>query len=300
MHVVLATGSFDHKIRLWDATSGTCPKVYRIGESQVNCLSISSDKSYLTAGGNPQLYLFDLQSPRDSPLITYDGHTSNVMSVGFRQDGSWLYSCSEDGTIKIWDIRTPTCQRTYDCQAPINSVVLSPNQIEIISGDQAGNIRVWDLSTHKCREEYCPEVDSPIRSVSIASNESMVTAGSHRGMLYVYNNKDGKLHLERSFQAHSNYLLKCIISPDLNHLATTSADKTVRLWNTETWELVRVLSRHQRWVWDAVFSADSLYLVTASSDQSAKLWDVQTGEVMRNYIGHSLAVTCVALNDESP
>ena len=109
-----------------------------------------------------------------------------------------------------------------------------------------------------------------------------------------------KLHLERSFQAHSNYLLKCIISPDLNHVATTSADKTVRLWNTETWELVRVLSRHQRWVWDAVFSADSLYLVTASSDQSAKLWDVQTGEVMRNYIGHSLAVTCVALNDESP
>jgi target of rapamycin complex subunit LST8 len=92
-------------------------------------------------------------------------------------------------------------------------------------------------------------------------------------------------------------LLKCVISPDITYLATTSADRTVRLWNTDTWQPVRTLQHHQRWVWDAVFSADSMYLVTASSDQSAKLWDLTTGEVMKNYMGHSLAVVCVTLND---
>ncbi len=297
--VVLATGGFDHKIRLWDATSGTCPKLYRFGDSQVNCLSISNDKGYLAAGGNSQLQIFDLKSQRDGPLLVYEGHTDNVMSVGYRRDNSWIFSCSEDGTIKIWDKRAPSFQRSYDCGAAINSAVLHPNQAEVISGDQNGNVRIWDLTAHKCREEFCPEEETPIRSVSIAHNESFMTAGSHRGMLYIFNMKEGKFQLEKSFQAHSNYLLKCVISPDLVHVATTSADKTIRLWNTETWELTRSLSRHQRWVWDAVFSADSLYLVTASSDQSAKLWEVQTGEVMRNYIGHSLAVTCVALNDES-
>jgi len=299
MNVILATGGFDHKIRLWDATSGTCPKVYQFGDSQVNSLSISTDKNLLAAGGNPQINLFDLKSSSDAPILTYEGHTSNVMTVGFQKDGKWLYSCSEDSSIRIWDTRAPTCQRTYYCQVGVNSVALHPNQMELISGDQGGNIKVWDLTANAMREQSSPPLLSPVRAVSIASNASIMTAGSHSGRLYVYNIRDGKLVLERDFQAHNDYLLSAVISPDVSSVATTSADRSIKLWSTETWELERTLLHHQRWVWDAVFSADSLYLVTASSDQSAKLWDLLTGEVMRNYIGHSLAVTCVALNDAS-
>lgn len=101
------------------------------------------------------------------------------------------------------------------------------------------------------------------------------------------------------FQAHEAYLLKCVISPDATVLATTSSDKTIRIWNTVTWKLERALTQHQKWVWDAVFSADSVYLVTVSSDLTGKLWDLRSGDIIRNYGGHSLAATCVALNDSS-
>lgn len=110
---------------------------------------------------------------------------------------------------------------------------------------------------------------------------------------------DQVLEKTNEFQAHESYLLKCVVSPDVNTLATTSADNTVRLWNTTDWSPERTLAQHQRWVWDAVFSADSFYLVTVSSDQTGKLWDLRTGDVIRNYAGHNLAVTCVALNDSS-
>ena len=63
--------------------------------------------------------------------------------------------------------------------------------------------------------------------------------------------------------------------------------------------LEKTLAQHQRWVWDACFSADSAYLVTASSDHSARLWDLSSGAAIRYYSGHSLAVTCCALNDSS-
>ncbi len=137
--------------------------------------------------------------------------------------------------------------------------------------------------------------------------------------------------MEGSFTAHDDYLLKCVISPDMTKLATTSADHSIKLWRLrqppggsgssdggESMEgsgqlsvstnssgeekgvpLVKCLAHHQRWVWDAVFSADSSYMVSASSDQSAKLWDLHKGEVIRNYLGHNLAVTCVALNDSN-
>ena len=48
--VVLVTGGYDHKIRYWEATSGACIKSIMFGESQVNCLQISPDKSLLAAG----------------------------------------------------------------------------------------------------------------------------------------------------------------------------------------------------------------------------------------------------------
>ncbi len=110
----------------------------------------------------------------------------------------------------------------------------------------------------------------------------------------------------QELQAHDAYLLKVVISPDVSLIATTSADKTVKIWYNQSseqsnnnWMLEKTLVHHQKWVWDAVFSADSVLLVTASSDQSSKLWDLRNGDVIRNYVGHNLAVTCVALNDSN-
>ena len=96
------------------------------------------------------------------------------------------------------------------------------------------------------------------------------------------------------------YVLSCRASPDARLLVTTASDKTAKIWNARRgFALEKTLAQHQRWVWDACFSADSAYLVTASSDHSARLWDLSSGAAIRYYSGHSLAVTCCALNDSS-
>ena len=276
MPVVLATGGYDHKIRFWEATSGVCARTLSFGDSQVNCLAISADKSLLAGGGNPHVHLFEIinssASGDDKPIFSYERHTGNVTSVGFQKDRKWLYSSSEDGTVRIWDPRgNANTTRTFDTSVPVNTVAISPNELEIISGDQNGNIKIWDLRQNLCREEFQPIADVPIKSISISFDYSLIAVASQKGKVIMYSNEGGKLEQSKEFQAHDDYLLKCVISPDANTLATTSADKTIKLWNTVTWELKRTLSQHMKWVWDAVFSADSLYLVSASSDQSAKL-----------------------------
>ena len=82
--------------------------------------------------------------------------------------------------------------------------------------------------------------------------------------------------LELALQAHNSYILKCLLSPDCRMLATTSSDKTIKLFNLDSFTLERTLVGHQRWVWDAVFSVDAAYLVTASSDATSRLWDLST------------------------
>jgi G protein beta subunit-like protein len=71
----------------------------------INRLEITPDKRFLAAAGNPHIRLFDINSNSNHPVISYDSHTSNVMAVGFHCDGNWMYSGSEDGTVRIWDLR---------------------------------------------------------------------------------------------------------------------------------------------------------------------------------------------------
>lgn len=103
--VVLASAGYDHTIRFWEAPSGVCYRTVQYPDSQLNCLKITPDKVYLAAAGNPHVRLFDINSNNPNAVTSCDGHTSNVTSIGFQKSGKWMFTASEDHTIKLWDLR---------------------------------------------------------------------------------------------------------------------------------------------------------------------------------------------------
>ena len=68
------------------------------------------------------------------------------------------------------------------------------------------------------------------------------------------------------------------ISNDGSHMATASSDRTVRLWDAATGQLLRTLSGHTDRVVRAAFNADGTRLASASLDRTARIWDVATGQ----------------------
>lgn len=93
----------------------------------MNKLEITPDKQFLAAAGNPAIRLFEVNGG-PQPVLSFEGHTGNVTAVGFERDGRWMFSGSEDGTVKLWDIRAPGPQREYESRGAVTSVVLHPNQ----------------------------------------------------------------------------------------------------------------------------------------------------------------------------
>ncbi|KAJ3517139.1 hypothetical protein NMY22_g14026 [Coprinellus aureogranulatus] len=278
MSVILVTGSYDHEI----------------------------SKRLLAAAIHKKINIYEIASSSNEPLVTFESHTGNVSAVAFHSEGKWLVTGSEDGTIKVWDLRTSTLHRTYDNGAPVNDVIIHPNQGELISCDQAGSIKQWDLSDNVCSHELTPAGDIPIRSVTLAADGSFLVAGNNKGQIYVWRLHEDvppngmRFQAVTYFFAHPKYLTRCLLSPDARYLATCSADTTVKIWSigpNYDFRLERVLVGHQRWVWDCAFSADSAYLVTASSDHTARLWEMASGETVRQYNGHHKAAVCCALHD---
>ncbi|KAI7860611.1 WD40-repeat-containing domain protein [Circinella umbellata] len=307
--VILVTAGYDNTIRFWEALSGICSRTIKHPDSQVNRLCISPDKTILAAAGNHSVRLYDINNPNENPFVVFGDHTGNITATGFHGEGRWMFTASEDGHLKIWDTRSgrnpPVLTRNFGNGAPINDAVMHANQGELVTCDQNGSVKIWDLAAHSCTHELVPEEGVAMRSVSVASDGSMMVAGNNKGRVYVWrmsntSSDNPEIVPITKFTAHNDYILRCLLSPDTKLLATCSADKTVKIWSTEEdFKLVLTLTGHQRWVWDCAFSADSAYLVTASSDHVSRLWELGQGETIRQYNGHHKAAVCVALNDLS-
>ncbi|CEJ93050.1 Putative WD-repeat protein pop3 [[Torrubiella] hemipterigena] len=226
-----------------------------------------------------------------------------------------MVTSSEDGTVKIWETRTGTIQRSYNHNSPVNDVVIHPNQGEIISCDRSGFVRVWDLAENSCAHHLTPEEDVSVSSVTVGSDGTLLCAANNAGNVFIW-----AFHTEYNgtrlvpvthFSAHKEYITRILLSPDVKKLATCSADHTAKIWEVQdsvleagnaeakALPLEATLTGHQRWVWDCAFSADSAYLVTACSDHYARLWELHSQQIIRQYNGHHRGAVCVALNDYS-
>jgi G protein beta subunit-like protein len=126
--------------------------VLRFPDSQVNALAITNDKHYIAAVGNTHAKIFEVHHGEGNPVRSYEAHAGNVTAVGFQTDAKWMFTGGEDKTVKIWDLRAPRWHQQYECAASVNAVALHPNQLELVSGDQAGNVRIWDLQKNTCAQ----------------------------------------------------------------------------------------------------------------------------------------------------
>ncbi|CAH1155873.1 unnamed protein product [Phaedon cochleariae] len=305
--IILATGGYDHTIKLWQTHTGICSRTMQHAESQVNGLEISPDKDLLAAASYQHIYMYDLHSNNPSAIVNYEGTSKNVTSVGFQEDGKWMYSGGEDCRARIWDLRSRNnqCPKIFEVQAPINCVSLHPNQVELFVGDQNGIIYRWDLRTDN-NEQLIPENDAMILDIDISPDSQLMASVNNKGKCYIWslvsgsNDTPTKMIPKQKFEAHKRHALKCKFSPDSNLLITTSADQSAKIWDTSDFSLVQeLIQENQRWVWDAAFSADAQYVFTASSDGYAKLWNVKKGVMEREYAGHQKAVIALAFRDAS-
>ncbi len=143
----LASGSGDHKIRIWDLKTMKLQKTFEGYRTSPSSLAYHPHKSLLYSGGEDRnIRVWDLE--KGTMIKTLVGHQGGVNQLIFNKKGTRLYSGAGDGTICIWNEQSVNPIKTLKGKSlGLFTIALSPDE-SIIAG-ASNNVILWDVKSGK-------------------------------------------------------------------------------------------------------------------------------------------------------
>ena len=143
---ILASGSRDTTIQLWDTASGRLYHTFSSHSDEVYGLAWSPDGQKLASGsGDATVRLWNVAAKKLQQTLT--GHHSAVRSVAWSPDGRFLASGSTDDTVRYWDFETRNVGALEGHTNQVTSVSFSSNSRFLASKATDGTIRFWRTDT---------------------------------------------------------------------------------------------------------------------------------------------------------
>ena len=141
---MIASGSSDRTVKLWDVATGTLKITLKRRKRSVYSVDFSPDGTTLAIGGyDNTITLWDVASGALKAKFELD---SSANSVAFSPDGTTLAIGSSDNTVQLWDVtrqsKAPKATLSAHGDA-ISSVTFSPDGKLLASGSEDGVVRLW-------------------------------------------------------------------------------------------------------------------------------------------------------------
>lgn len=295
---MLASGSGDTTVRVWDLNTETSLNTLRGHKNWVQHVCWSPDNEILISAGMDST--IQVWNPKTGEQLGSGlrGHTQPITSLCFEpwhlnKSASRFCSASKDNTIRVWDCRTrkPLFTMSQHTQ-PVMCVKWGGDGL-IYSASRDKSIRVWDGKDGKLIRVLSGHAHW-VNHLSL-STEFILRSGP-----FDHTDKKFKDRDEMFEYAKKRYNDETDNGKKPEHLASCSDDFTIFIWEPSTTKKpICRMTGHQQPVNHISFSPDGQYLASASFDKSVKLWDGKTGKFISTLRGHVGAVYQVCWSSDS-
>lgn len=236
-----------------------------------------------------------------------------AIALAFSADGKQLASLHRDGALRVYvGDETRASIRLDDPSArgverTLRQLMFFGDQT-LVSLSGGGAARLWDLRpTWRLQRSIGSPDDSPISdrvtAIDFHPSQPLIAVGSgpasRSGQVQLFSTVDGSL--VRDFgDLHSDTVLSVRFSPDGRMVASSAADKIIRLIDLQADRVVRSLEGHTHHVMSVAWNDDSVTLASAGADQAIKVWDTEAGTQTRTIGGISKEATAIRFITNTP
>jgi WD40 repeat protein len=261
---ILAAGTGDSTIKLWDAATGRLLSTLEGHTQSVESITFSSDGHLLASGSyDKTVKLWDVAT--GSPIKTFNRQTGAILSVAFSPDGRYLASGSEDHTAVLFEVRTGAVTLIIDRHLDaVTSVAFSPDSQKLATGSRDKTVRLWDVPYgDKLGYVVFASHEDMVDTIAFSPDGKFLATGSRDQTIKLWNLPDGKLL--RTLIGHTSAVNLIAFSPDGRRLASGSYDQTVKIWELATGAQLRTLSGYGQQVTAIAFSPNGKTLASGSA-----------------------------------
>ncbi|EEP81494.1 sulfur metabolite repression control protein [Uncinocarpus reesii 1704] len=308
---ILATGSYDTTIKIWDTDTGEELRTLHGHQSGIRCLQFD-DTKLISGSLDRTIKVWNWRT--GECISTYTGHHGGVICLHF--DATTLASGSMDNTVKIWNFQDKSTRVLRGHADWINSVKIDSLSRTVFTASDDLTVRLWDLDTGNCIHTYTGHVGQVQQVVLLPrefefeehdseDTQSLTSTGASTDSEHEHHNHhhDHNDPEETSLSAPSSLPMSPAFDAIFAHgrpappryMVTAALDSTLRLWEVPTGRCLRTFFGHIEGVW--ALGADTLRIVSGAQDQMTKVWCPRTGRCERTFTGHRGPVTCIGLSD---
>ena len=291
----VAVGTFDPDIEIWDLDTIDC--MYPNAILGAGGKKVEENPEQGEEGTKKR------KKRKKSRKVNDDYHVDAVLSLAAnRHHRNLLASSSADKTIKLWDLNTTSCAKSYSYHTDkICSIKWHPRDTTVLlSGSYDRTIVAADMRAP----------DAKVPRWGVESDVETVTWDTHDPNYFFVTTEDGIIHYHdvRSapsspeaskpvwkLQAHDESISSFDVNPIIpGFLATGSTDKEVKLWNVQSSGPSMVVSRNLSVgkVFSTKFAPDpevAFRLAVAGSKGAVQIWDTSTNAAVRNAFAARMA-----------
>ncbi|PSF37722.1 hypothetical protein C7H19_09240 [Aphanothece hegewaldii CCALA 016] len=293
----LLAGSDGQTLRLWEVKTGKCCQILSGYTSQVWSVAFSPNGQLLAASDNEQVGLWNVQT--GERLRSWQGYTACVesyWSLAFDPTGERLVSGDGAGKVRVWDIGTGECLKTFhQPKKTFHAVAFCPDGKTIAGGGDDGKIELWNIEQGITSQSLFGHTET-VWTLAFSDDGQFLVSGSSDHTIKLWDIKTGRCL--KNLTGHSERILSVNFSPDGAFLASVSGDHTIKLWDIKTGRCLQTFEGHQGWVWCVAFSPDSQKIVSGSGDRTIKLWNINNGNCLATLSDHTKLVWSVMFSPD--
>jgi len=210
----------------------------------------------------------------------------SVLCLAVSADGNRLAAGGCDRTVRVWDLTsgfaTAKLDQTIENHADwVLGLSLSADGKYLATAARDKTAKVWDLKSKESIMTF-PEHQAIVYGVFLNKDSSLgYSVGSDRQLRSWKPNGEGKQ--VKSSAAHGDETFKVVAHPKDPMLATSSADKTVRLWDMDKLSNTKTLQGLTDHVFAVAFSPDGLLVAGGSYDGEVRIWKIADATVLKGF-----------------